>query len=310
MELLSRANAAFVSPSIDWAVSQAGGAALDQADKDMYVQATSAGVLGVALLICLPKLLLFARGTIFLLLSNEKKGMSKAPDTGKLRPAAGRKGFKSKTVVFIRHGESEWNQIFNKSKVLLLPRLLLGIVREALKLPVATDSLFLDSPLSSVGVDQALEMRRAIETYQRRGAFPDDVVACLRRCSPKEVTMVCSNLRRCQQTGLIGLWPQLESSGQQLKVLASLQEMSRNVDTNALAGANALPKLPRLKTVLKGGKRSPKDALDPSECTGNKALFSRGITRMNAFAKHCLDQPEDVVVVGSGHSLWFKNFFK
>eukprot|EP00947_MAST-08B_sp_MAST-8B-sp1_P000730 g730.t1 len=314
-------------------------------------------------LFCSTKLWLFARGIIFMVASNEKKGMKKAPDAGRVDlagPSSGRRR-KQKTVVFIRHGESEWNLIFNKSKLLLLPRLILGLVRELLRCRQADDSVLIDSPLSATGEGQAAALQGFVASYRPKGRFPDNIVSCLRGEEGAATTvLVSSNLRRALQTGIIALWPRLvrgareeaaagASSGargqsgrhrRKICVLSSLQEMSRNVDTNALATRGKLPTIPGLKKLREwaatGSKQSsssssssasnssssssnnnnnkpllgPMDVVDPSLSTGNKRLNSRGLQRMEQFAAWCMDQPEDVIVVAAGHSLWFKNFFK
>ena len=65
----------------------------------------------------------------------------------------------TKRVIFIRHGESDWNEIFNRGFGPLFPvRVITGLVRELFKLP-SYDSLFVDSPLSSLGARQAVEVR-------------------------------------------------------------------------------------------------------------------------------------------------------
>lgn len=295
---------------------------------------------GIALLagwtlLCLPKLLLFGRGIVFMLLSNEKKGMKKAPDAKDVEVARGPDGsaVRAKTVVFIRHGMSEWNLVFNEGKLFLLPRLIAAIVRELFKCPSRVDSVFLDSPLSRAGEAQAEALQRFLECYQAKGqgAYPDRVVSCLRgEERAASHVLVSSNLRRALQTGIIALWPRLvrgqqagnKGDAERVKVLSSLQEMSRNVDTNALAGKGALPTIPGLRglagwdgakaagAAAKPDTYGPHDIVDASTSHGNKGLFSKGAKRMDAFAAWCLGRPEDVVVVAAGHSLWFKNFFK
>lgn len=54
-------------------------------------------------------------------------------------------------LVFVRHGESEWNLVFNKKPKLLAPfRLVLALLRET-GLFCSRDSLFFDSPLNAEG---------------------------------------------------------------------------------------------------------------------------------------------------------------
>jgi hypothetical protein len=62
-----------------------------------------------------------------------------------------------KTVIFIRHGESKWNDIFNKGKgitrfgPMFVFRLFKAMFWETVK-AVGGDSVFIDSPLSPEGV--------------------------------------------------------------------------------------------------------------------------------------------------------------
>jgi len=63
-----------------------------------------------------------------------------------------------KKIVFIRHGESEWNAVFNKGSKLLLPvRFFRALIKEFMMI-FEEDSLFFDSPLSKVGLQQAWEL--------------------------------------------------------------------------------------------------------------------------------------------------------
>ena len=103
-------------------------------------------VVPLLLTFCRQKLFLWSRGILFMFCSMEKRGMSKAPDTSKL-VMGNNKTRRYKTIVFIRHGESDWNEIFNKSKLLLFTRLIRGLFREAM-LFMSDHSVFIDSPLS------------------------------------------------------------------------------------------------------------------------------------------------------------------
>merc|ERR1711991_94335 len=68
----------------------------------------------------------------------------------------------SKTLVFVRHGESTWNITFNKSKlpIFFIPRLLYSAMYElTLMVRCMRDSWFYDSPLSHEGIDQVYALR-------------------------------------------------------------------------------------------------------------------------------------------------------
>lgn len=270
-------------------------------------------VVPMLLSFCRHKMWLWCRGIIFLIFSRESKGISKAPDAGKLILSK-----KKKTIIFIRHGESDWNEIFNDSKVKLLPRLIRGFFREAMMF-MTKDSVFLDSPLSVKGVKQAESLQKFLKTYNPNPVSDPEVTKMVSMLNgdkgyKKDSVLVSSNLRRAINTGCVAMWPRLKQNGERITILSSLQEMSRNVDTNAIADAAEvlLPEFGRQECLQRAlGKEFRAGMyLDASESTGNKGLFSSGMPRMKDFACWCMGRKENIIIVSAGHSLWFKNFFK
>ena len=262
-------------------------------------------VVPLLLTFCRQKLFLWSRGILFMFCSMEKRGMSKAPDTSKL-VMGNNKTRRYKTIVFIRHGESDWNEIFNKSKLLLLPRLIRGLFREAM-LFMSDHSVFIDSPLSKEGVKQAEALQKFIVGYKKQGNALDPIVAELKE--KKDSVLVSSNLRRAINTGCIAMWPRMKGTYEKITLLSSLQEMSRNVDTNALAGPNAFPEMSLIENLL-GKKFRPGIFLETSSSHGNKGLCSTAYPRMMEFCRWSMSRDESTIIVSAGHSLWFKNFFK
>ena len=65
-------------------------------------------------------------------------------------------------------------------------------------------------------------------------------------------------------------------------ILSSLQEISRNVDTKALAPSKSIPDLNRLGNDLKddGYEFVPTDVYDPTDNHGNKSTSYYGIKRL------------------------------
>merc|ERR1719207_357270 len=61
-------------------------------------------------------------------------------------------------LIFIRHGESEWNHVFNKGPILSRPFKLCRALFQEVVMIFQPDSLFLDSPLSSKGIQQAWDL--------------------------------------------------------------------------------------------------------------------------------------------------------
>merc|ERR1712188_364008 len=71
---------------------------------------------------------------------------------------------KTKTIVFIRHGESCWNEMFNRGFGPGFPfRVLKGLLLELHKLTLG-DSLFLDSPLNVRGEKEDLDICRYLRS--------------------------------------------------------------------------------------------------------------------------------------------------
>jgi len=88
-----------------------------------------------------------------LVLSKEKSGWPKnRPDPDAIK---GLKFETVKRVIFVRHGESTWNDVFNRGFGPMFPvRLVHGLVQEAGVL-ISRSSYFVDSPLSKLGYKQA-----------------------------------------------------------------------------------------------------------------------------------------------------------
>jgi hypothetical protein len=88
---------------------------------------------------------------------------------------------------------------------------------------------------------------------------------------------------------------------------AALQEMSRNVDTLAIAHPGTVP---RLSIVNGDAARVP----DLTSCTsadfhtGNKPVRAVALTRIRQFGGWCFGRQEDAIVV-VGHSLLFRTMF-
>jgi hypothetical protein len=95
---------------------------------------------------------IYFKGFKFMILSKDTKniGPKKNPDPDNIIKK--KLNIKTKTIVFIRHGESDWNDIFNKGiNISFIGRLINAFIIETLLLFHPTDSKFLDSPLNQEG---------------------------------------------------------------------------------------------------------------------------------------------------------------
>lgn len=283
------------------------------------------------------KLVLAGVGVKHMLLSKDRKYTKKTLTPSSLSHR--------KHLVFIRHGESEWNVVFNPKKRpddkfalylhMLLWRFLKALLVELVS--VATHaSLALDSPLSQRGIAQAEQLAKYIESPEicmnPEGEHDDYARFLLRGVLARDEnaptsTVACSNLRRCMLTALVALRSRICPTGHASKprnaskahVTTDLQEMSRNVDCVAMAlepaslppslGRNLKPQMLTAKNASQLHQPGPLEQyFDASECRGMKTLRSNGRLRMEAFARWAMKCDEEVVIA-VGHSLYFREFF-
>lgn len=250
-----------------------------------------------------------------------------------------------RTIIFIRHGESMWNEIFNVSKnpFVVLPRLIRAIGLEIyFTLTASRDSIMYDSPLNTVGFQQATKLnewvsRTNADSLSQREA---EMLKHMRGQGEGPSIVVSSALRRAVSTGLVGLSGRLVKRKEKIRVLPCLQEMSRNVDTLSITPAQSV------RPTLRRGSFFPvllvcfahfgcsccrhlanmqiiapswvdrqhgctsQDALvDVSLHAGNKPMSQRGLERLYDFVNWAFESNAKTIIV-CGHSLWFRSFFK
>jgi len=267
-------------------------------------------VIGYLLFLCC-WLWIYCDAFAFRLYSKDKKKFDRESKLPADRAAA-----RSVRLCFIRHGESTWNDTFNRSKVphRFAWRLLSSAVYETwLIMSGSKDSWFLDSPLSVYGLQQAEELQAFL---RRAAAAPDDPV-----CEDAKVilgldehvhsTVTVSNLRRAVSTCMVGLWDRIQKGNDQVLIHSALQEISKNPDTLAITRAGQVPEpswLDRLHTDTKFAPQMAR-ALDPSCNMGSKPLSSSGQERLLEFASWASDAAVDRgTVICVGHSFWFREF--
>jgi len=246
------------------------------------------------------KLNLFSKGTVHMVVSRDKKWKKAKEDP---KEVLNQKSLQSKTIVFVRHGESEWNYIFNKGIKNLPFRLVKAWIREFFMLPTR-DSVFYDANLNSEGVDQVVDLNKFLTDKKNQN---NEHVKMLNGEGESSV-LVSSNLRRAIATAVIGLKHRLHR-GEQLHVLSSLQEITFNVDGMGLAESNTSPRLNSLYSYFFPGF-DPKKALNTIDNHGTKPLSSNGLKRMMEFNEWCFNRSEDTIIVAGGHSLYALYYFR
>lgn len=258
------------------------------------------------------KLELFLIGFFTLLLSQDAK-FKKPADPAVVFKRLNKSDIKSKRFVFIRHGESDWNEVFNRGfGPSFFVRLIKAIIAE-IKLLTCGDSIFVDSSLSPLGLRQARELNQVIasETKPNVTTGGDPGVYDMLRGEDltNDSVIACSNLRRAIATAGIGLQGRLKKTGEKVHVLSSLQEISRNIDANAIAPSNSIPDLHVMEKEMYTSYKAV-DMFDVALNTGNKPMFGNGLSRMQTFNKWAFQRGEGTIIVGGGHSLWFRTFFR
>lgn len=228
-----------------------------------------------------------------------------------ISPAQQRKGKRTIRVVFIRHGQSVWNSVFNAFGLAWPVRSLKALFGEwYLFFTNPLDSYIIDSPLSAKGRTEGEDLGSFVRTAH--GKITLDTTKSV---------IVCSNLRRAMATAMLGLQPRLAKTRERIIIDSTLQEGSRNIDAQSFStapGKIAATPVLDLDTALQ-----LHSTFDPSFNAGNKSSTSNVYLRMDDFVRHVFsadglspaaggglsnDALEEIIVVG--HSGWFRNFFK
>eukprot|EP00041_Stephanoeca_diplocostata_P012136 m.202411 g.202411 ORF g.202411 m.202411 type:complete len:335 (+) comp18828_c0_seq6:170-1174(+) len=235
-----------------------------------------------------------------------KQGV-KTPDT---IPAGA--SVRERDLVFIRHGESTWNDTFNRTKnpPFFAKRLVYAALYEIMLIVSGSkDSWFLDSPLSELGLSQA----EALRTFMDNNKDHDESVrVILGKSSQTKSTVVFSNLRRAVSTGMLGLWDRLQAAGEKAIIHSDLQEISRNPDTMSVSEPFQATTPSWLDKAYKKVDFASgfENIIDASYNYGNKTVANNGQTRILSFFQWLFESDDRGTVICVGHSLWFRQVFQ
>ena len=263
---------------------------------------------------------LFVSTVTYLIFCNDKTWKKPKDDPASFFKDKDDKKIERKTIIFVRHGESAWNETFNKGDrptltfvLYFLPNLVKAAAMEWYFWcsGQANESWFFDSPLSDKGRGQAESIRTFLKT-DLTYVTPKEADMIRLLLGDKEVSaqIVCSNLRRAIATVAIGFEDRFEKryDKDNILILPALQEISRNPDALTITPAKGQVVLawtdPRILSDIY------KNNVDTSFHTGNKEVSSNGLKRMEEFCNIVFsDIPKKSIIVG-GHSLWFRSFFR
>ena len=263
----------------------------------------------------------------YLTLCSEKK-WKKTPDPYVIFEKYSEKPelIEQKTIIFLRHGESSWNDTFNKGDRKLL-NFVKGFIPGLIK-AVATEwyfavagklneSWFYDAPLSDKGRRQAEGVRKYLQSPDEFMLPKEqEYLATLKgKLDKKENTinsqLVSSPLRRATATMAIGLQDRFAKSlpDDKMLLLPALQEISFNPDALCITPPHA--------KVLPAWLDPPEVApiyakqTDSRLYTGNKPVNGKGIDRLQEFCKLVFTEfASKDAIIAAGHSLWFRSFFR
>ncbi|KAG5467620.1 hypothetical protein CUR178_01265 [Leishmania enriettii] len=221
-------------------------------------------------------------------------------------------GKRTMRVVFIRHGQSVWNSLFNSYNLGLPLRLVQAAMREFTDFftdPFA--SCIIDSPLSSKGKKEARDLASYMRTAKSKISF-----------DPRTSVVVSSNLRRAMETALVGVSPRLSVTQERIVMDSALQEGSQNIDAQSLSTEAGKIAPCRLGTITNPSKLAT--VFDPHLNAGNRVVGVDVYQRMDEFIMHLFGGSgksnlipaaggsnadlKEVIVVG--HSGYFRNFFR
>ena len=142
-----------------------------------------------------------------------------------------------------------------------------------LRRPARHARRYLDSPLSSLGLEQCAELKDFFAAPCVDDGAKADYDEIVSGAADGRLLVVASPLRRAVATVAIGLADRLKRTQEPILLHSSCQEISRNFDTMAIAP-------PRRAPPLHGAAElESKLNIDGSEHRGNKSLAFTGIKR-------------------------------
>lgn len=238
------------------------------------------------------------------------------------------KSVETKRVVFVRHGESTWNETFNKGSHRSLLVFVIGYVPNLIKsllyecylvVTGKMDSWFHDSPLSHLGLSQVDSLGNFLSQNPNSSTSPllpqEKELVSILRGDPNAPSsqLYSSNLRRALSTVAAGFRDRLSRRpNDKIIILPCLQEISRNPDTLSITPpySTVTPSWIEEHSNVCDFNFIYKKQCDMSLHTGNKPMDTNGLKRMLEFCKFTFEQKDTQVLICGGHSIWFRSFFR
>mmetsp|Transcript_33466 Transcript_33466/g.81033 ORF Transcript_33466/g.81033 Transcript_33466/m.81033 type:complete len:365 (-) Transcript_33466:1735-2829(-) len=267
------------------------------------------------------KIRLFVLTFQFWALSKDKKFKKPTEDPASFfKEGEDEDKIEKKTIIFLRHGESTWNDTFNKGDRKLgtfLIGFIPGLIRSLgtewyfLLAGKSDESWFYDSPLSKKGISQAEGVAKFLKDTKTEFSTPKEakLIKLMKGESDEKVQLCSSNLRRAISTVAIALQDLLDKNrDKKITILTELQEASVNPDAQSIHP----PKSALVTSWIDSDrvKEIYSTQCDTSLNMGNKSIKSNGLIRMEAFCDMAFDKMDAPNVFATGHSYWFRAFFQ
>lgn len=257
----------------------------------------------------------------FLFLSKDKKWKMPAEDPASFfKEGEDEDKIESKTIIFLRHGESTWNDTFNKGDR-KTGAFLLGFIPNLIKSfgtewyflvsGKSDESWFFDSPLSKKGISQAEGVKKFLKDANTEFSTPKEahLIKLMKGEGDEKCQLVSSNLRRAISTLAIALQDRLDKNADdKILVLSQLQEASINPDALSIHPAKG----PLVTSWIDSDrvKEIYHSQCDTTMNTGNKSIKSNCLLRMDNFCDSLFDEIDAPNVMATGHSYYFRAFFQ
>lgn len=246
-----------------------------------------------------------------LIIERPSKGVAKAKqqqnELSKKECVGGMNGnCEKRTVYFIRHGQSAWNHTFDKSRGLL--RVLLSTIQLVffeVVFAVTNDSFMFDTPLSTRGINQALELAKNIS--ESNGLIKENIRKVLMdEEGSNNIKLYTSNLRRAQSTLMLALQKRISEKKERVTVLGELEETVGNPDCVSLYTNFGCSTAPCMEVMMVADKvKKYSDILLPGDVASAYSLSL--YEKMLQFNNRIFHEKEQTLIV-CGHSRWIRYY--
>mmetsp|Transcript_11724 Transcript_11724/g.16904 ORF Transcript_11724/g.16904 Transcript_11724/m.16904 type:complete len:363 (+) Transcript_11724:95-1183(+) len=273
------------------------------------------------------KLRLFAEAILYLIFCNDKSWKKDSNPKRFFEPVlkddARKDSVTTKTIIFVRHGESTWNDTLNKGHhrsalnfvIWFIPNLIKAVLYELYMFVLGIqDSWFYDSPLSQLGISQVDKLHVFLKKGLGLTTREKELISIM--CGDPDAPpsrLVSSSLRRAISTVAICFQERMKRlPNETILVLPSLQEISRNPDTLSITP----PYTPVTASWIERDSSACAfqdvftNRTDMSLHKGNKPINTNGLKRMKEFCKYVFSQRDTEAFIVGGHSIWFRAFFQ